>query len=594
MPLIKNPHKSGVDDWTPLIEDPRTTSNTIYFYGDAYEKSTFNPIYDKGLSERGTNVVEDWGFPYAGVTDDIEDLAGHPGHTIATAKQCIGITQTTNTGDTNDVNVDLTPTISMDENNPSRVMKLFQNGNDKMIVHCGWNYRQTYRQSYYNNIGETELYDTSVGNFIQQTYVNSTPRFMDFIPLYLDSNGYISGISNESEADSSAEQWMPYFSMFRIDGFPSYGGSTRLDNYRRNYNIQFMGPSEVDGLPIFLHTAESNDYTHYIRRYNTPNNTETTLHSFTALPSGGARTYTNLGRQTKVASKTFVDHSGNTAFYVPYFDSSSTYQPLYYSWNKSDDTVTQSESTMSGATSNTVLLSTAGNNGDGDKNGWQSCMYNDTFVYNSTRYVTLFPLQGGYQRNDAVTTARTFVTYSVDPADNSSLTYHSSVVVPSTIKNVLFLDDARNRLAVVEQNAIRFYKFTTNGWTYTGNYTGKCHGLGVGLDGTLYATMDDHGSGYLSIHTINTDIPLLVEITPENETYSYTGTNINSYINVDAWDYANNRVETTLTLEIDGSTMTFANGDTTGTVTTSSSGTSNVAITITGAGFSNFITKVQV
>lgn len=595
MALIKNAHKSSRE--VAIIEDPRSTSNTVYFYGEAYTKGSYNPIFDKSLALTGTDRVSSWGMQTAGNSDQ---MAGHPGMTVITGKQNIGIAQSTNTNGEARINVDCTPLLSMDENNIANHCKLFQSGSDKMIVFSGHNYYGEADQTYYGDVGTTELYDLSVDGYWTKDYENNNDEgggFRPICPIYLDGNGYIVGYAQRHIGDSyGAWSWGPHSSLYRVTGFPNYTAITYMGGFDNAYIMQHIGMSTVDNKGLWLYNQEPNDYTQSIVKYNSENNNETELFATTSIPSGGARNQTDgfgIGKQAMFSSKTFVDHSGNTAWYTPYFDTSHNYVPLYFQWDKTDDTFTRSECSISGQQSNAHIMSVDGQFSD-QRGGWQAVMYNEHFTYNGDKYVTLFPMNAQYASNDSAESKRRFVTYSVSSANNMALTHHSSVTVPSTIKNVLFLNDARTRLAVVEHDSVNFYKFTSSGWSYTGNYTQKVHGLGVGLDGTLYAAVADNSDGYVSVHTISSDIPLQVVITAESNTYNYSGSNINTYVNIDAYDFANNRIETTLQLEIDGGTMTFANGDTTGTVTTSASATSNVGIAITGAGFSNIITKVQV
>lgn len=595
MALIKNPNKD--QRVVAVIEDPRSTQNTVYFYGDAHTKGSFNPVYDKGVALVGSTRVSSWGNQTTGNSDQ---MAGHPGMTVITGKQNIGITNSTNTNGEARINVDMTPVMSMDESNPANHCALFQSGSDKMIILSGHNYYGEADQTFYGNVGTTELYDLTVDGYWTKNYENDNNEaggFRPICPIYLDGNGYVTGYAHRHIGDSyGSHSWNPYSSIYRITGFPNYSSLTYLAGFDAGYIVQFIGGSDLDDKGIWLYNYEENDYQQYIRKYNSENNNETTLLSATSVPSGGARSQadgTGISNQAKWSCKTFVDHTGNTAWYTPYFDTDHNYAPLYFQWDKSTDTFTRSEGSVSGTTSNNHIMTLDGINSE-VRGGWQACIYNETFEYNGDRYVTVFPLNAQYAANDSRESARKFVTYSVSSANNMALTHHSVVTVPSTISNVLFLNDERTRLAVVEHDSVRFYKFTSSGWSYTGTYAKKCHGLGVGLDGTIYGAFADNSDGYVSVHTINTDIPLQVVITPESNTYNHSGSNISTYVNIDAYDFANNRIETTLSLEIDGGTMTFANGDITGTVTTSNTATSNVGITITGAGFSNIITKVQV
>jgi len=607
MTLIKKSNKRGTSYGAtglgrhyigaiPVLEDPRSTSNQIYLFDDAHDKDTLNPIFNTGVSLQGNGgISSSYGYNYrAGNYEGNSGGSGY-GHSIATAGAAVNICQNGNTGNDVQNNLDLTQFMSMDPNNPATPIKLWQNGNGKAITKFGGCPSVgEIDVTIFSNVGTTELSQLSA-NYTDYAYANESQYFRPVLPLHLDDDGYITGISARTEGSGyGSEQWYPSFSWFRLYTHPDPTTISINGTVRTNYNMQYIGASEISNLPIFLYNDQNTDYQQYIERINTSANTKTTLHSFTAVPTGGARsTASGLFVQNKLASTTFIDDDSDTAFYVPYFNTANDYQPLYFKWDKTTDVFTRSECTVSGDSSGLHFGNLDGVTGDRD--GWSAAILNETFTYGSGRYVSIIPMNSAYQSNDATASARTIVTYAVDSAENSTLTHHSSATIPSTIKNILFLNDQKTSMAVALQDAVEFYKFTNSaGWSKTGNFAGEVHGIGRTIDGKIYMAVDDAADDHVSVHQISTDIPLSISVVADSAVYTYSGSEISTNLTVNALDYNNDRIASNITLEIDGSTIVFADSSSTKSITTSALADTTVPIRIVGAGFSNVITKIQV
>ena len=89
-------------------------------------------------------------------------------------------------------------------------------------------------------------------------------------------------------------------------------------------------------------------------------------------------------------------------------------------------------------------------------------------------------------------------------------------------------------------------------------------------------------------------LPVTVSITPENTSYSYAGSNINTFVNVSAINASGARIATSVKLVIEGSSMTFSDSTTTKTVTTLTTGDLQVDTIITGAGFTNVTASIEI
>lgn len=375
-------------------------------------------------------------------------------------------------------------------------------------------------------------------------------------------------------------------------------------------SMQFVGIGN-DGYAVFMHVDVGNDYTQNFYRYNDSANTASVLTSFTATPTanaaanghaGGARTaLTNGGGNfcMKFASRTFTNpNTSKAAFYVPYFDTNAKYCPQYFEWDKAGATFTRNTNTTvsygantqatywthdatSAATASTIY-------------GCERAYANESFTSGGTRYVTLMYLHGAGGVLDATATQRTFVTYSVNATDYTALTYHSSVIIPQTPKNIVWLADDRTLMGVFGHTAFYIYSFS-NGWNLTATFPYQFNAVGRDSLGRIWA-QDNGPFGYGRIHLLSGSVPTTVSVVPAQSTYTYAGTTINSTITLNAYDATGARMAANITLTAGSTALKFVDGSSnqvsTITVTTSASADTTVNIAVIGAGSTSITTSV--
>jgi hypothetical protein len=150
-------------------------------------------------------------------------------------------------------------------------------------------------------------------------------------------------------------------------------------------------------------------------------------------------------------------------------------------------------------------------------------------------------------------------------------------------------------MGVFLENSFLIYTWSDiNGWELTSTITEKFHMVGRDSTDRIWA-VSSAGEGYTAeYHVLTPTIPTRITIEPASSSYDYQGSNINSTVNISAYNINNERIAVDVALSIDGSTMTFGDGGTTATVTTSTTGETSQAIIITGAGLSDIIANVQV
>ena len=595
-----------------IFEDPRPGKSTIYLDHDAYDKTTLAPIFNGTIQMRvssdpkaqmgyndSSNYVRNTdanGYTHRAGTPMCQVLAdetmycwhyegGHGANTLN--------------------NVQYEHQFCIDPDTPSSYLNRFTdaNGNELII----WNetmisYNWYYTHVWYNVPSNKELYEVLPTNiFGYNGTTGSSDTQMPTIYVHKDPNGdYVGGISATNRWGYNFRPWMG----IARNSFSNFDDSQQNMNLtRRNpYWVQYIGADNSD-LPLYLYTHHDTDYQHYITRLNYSSNNTTDLHTFNAAPAaagtsyGGARTMNaTMAQMTKFSSKHFEDpaSAGNRVWYTPYFDTSYNYHPWVFKWNKTTDTFTRDQVTsISGDLSSTHMLNLMGTTND--SYGFRGVVWNESFVSGGNRYLTLMYMAGEHRIHDSTTDGRTFITYSVDAADATVLTHHSTVTIPETAKNAMFFNDAKTLLGVMGADAFYFYNWdNTNGWELSTTLTNKIYSIGRDSTGRIMATAQNKDAEYLETHVITPSIPVRITITPASNSYNHTGTDINSTVAVSAYNISGDRIATTVALSIEGSTMTFAGGATTTTVSTSTTADVNVDIIITASGVSDIVANVSI
>ena len=285
---------------------------------------------------------------------------------------------------------------------------------------------------------------------------------------------------------------------------------------------------------------------------------------------GGNRSTSFGGILPKYASSTFTDLSTTTTrgFYVPYFDTTGTYHPFYFQWNTITDNFVRNQDIRVLYNTGTTMLTywapeTASLTSVNSTYGLQRVWYNESFLYNNDRYLTFMQFHGAGTVIDSNVKQRTFMTYSVDTSTYKTLTYHSSVIIPSTPKNIVWLNDSRTLLGVFGHVAFWIYSFTTSGWSLikTENYQFSA----VGRDSLGRVWGQD--SGPLSggrVHLIlsdSTSIPVSISLIPSVSVFNYTGTNQLFTFTLDAFDSTSSRLAVNVTLNITGNSLRILDGE---------------------------------
>jgi hypothetical protein len=194
---------------------------------------------------------------------------------------------------------------------------------------------------------------------------------------------------------------------------------------------------------------------------------------------------------------------------------------------------------------------------------------------------------------------RTFVTYQISTSSYRSLAYHSSVAIPSTPKNICWLNDGRTLLAVIAYSATYIYNWNTStGWVNTVTFPYSYNAIGRDNLGRVWA-QDNGPNGYGRLHLLS-GVPASVSVVSTASSYNYAGTAIPTSFLVDAFDLTGSRMTATVTLSVAGNSLklTTSSGSTNYlnslTVVTNSTSSAIAYGTVISNGYSNITTTFTI
>jgi hypothetical protein len=625
-----------------LYEDPIPGATNMFIQHDAYDKTTLAYQFDVAMNwnTRGTysSMASEDGANHSGfgvsatmVNYNSATLASVPsygaqqaainiltgvlqlnGETTHVRHQVVNVTA----GDYRQ-NLDVAPFASMDSTRRPKPTNYFTDGTNNIVMgvyhHNGTAGGQaSYIPRYWLKI------NTSSQDLVNSNFVNANT----FLPLTLGgvTGGYQVWPLYRNPATNNIV-WggqtgilnvIPYSMRGLIQG-PAFSSAptfiSPVTSFIASYSSQFVGVSSADGFAIFLENSALNDYTqNFYKLVDTVTQTvtNTVLTAVSAVPvaagssAGGVPSGRGLsfgGNLPKYASSTFAETGSVSGFYLPFLDNNGTYQPFYYQWNRSTDAFTRNSNVTvtyaTGTFASYFGVDTQSQTATGNAFGMNRFLWNETFTYSGTRYLMFGQLNGAGGTYDSTPTQRTFVCYSVNAGDPKLLTYHSSLVVPLTPKNIVWLNDARTTVGIITHTNFYIYAFNGTTWTQTVNLPYQMSAVGRDNTGRIWAT-DVGPLGQGRLHLISPTTPVSITVTPASTNYSYAGSTITSSVAVNAYDSTGTRIAVAVKLVISGASMTFASSNLTTTITTSASADTTVPIYITNGGVSNIIASAAI
>ena len=253
---------------------------------------------------------------------------------------------------------------------------------------------------------------------------------------------------------------------------------------------------------------------------------------------------------------------------------------------------------------------------DNDTNDWRTRWAANDYTHT---YLTAFNCHGStnaYNGGGAVNRLMWYL-----QQDPDYFRFQGYIDLPETIRNFAWLNERQTRLALIGANNVYIYKFigynvgtnlnassipgsgtspinnlgsilqnnTTYGWILTATIPGKVTQLYVDKYdriNVMQSSTNVTQSCEHHIYSNSTPAAVVLAGNVTTDTITYSGSNINKTLTIEAKNLFNERVEASINLLIHGDDMEFDNGLQTKTVTTSASGTISETVTITGSGTS--------
>ena len=589
----------------PLIaEDPRASKSNVYLYGVKHDKNTLTPYFNKTLTNYLSSVPN---------TQVQSSSSFYMGSKLVLTKPTTHIQDYYNNGNnqTTAYNFpDENSWIFMDDTLEQGVIQRITDSTNSATTYIEnyWHYITSYNRLTGAITEEGEWEDLTRSNLTTTT----TAAYAGNVYWLKAKDGRVHGFGMLT---GTANQWnfLPSYSWHSTGG--SWPTAYNSYNYSLSYTItgggnyttpQYLGESSVDGSLLIVSTNPSTMggstsrvtvTKAVISAAVTPTYTILGQNSNTTPIAAGSHSGgTNLGNKNfrKNCSHTFTDprDANKKAFYFPYFDSSGDFHPFVGTWNTTTDAVLIEEDITITGDKSSVHASLLTENISLNAIGGTSAV---TWVSNGTRYVGYIPFDMA-QPTTTGAGMRTIFAYTMDPANPKNLTYHSNIELASVPRNYVWLNDARTLLGIFNKESFEVLAWNdATGWAVTTTILERVSACGRdSLDRIWYSTNNTSiTSSYQDLNLLSPTLPVTVSITPENTDNQYTGTVIDTYVDVSAYSTSGSRIATSVRLVIDSASVTFADGSKTKTVTTLTTGELQVATKINGPGYTNITASIQ-
>jgi len=596
---------NGGASYPAILEDPRPGNDGFYLFGDRHDKTSLTPQFNSRINfSTGGGYTAGYFDSYASETSNYY----HRTH-LMTNKMNVHVPpwQSTSSSYTY-TNFDDTVFRYMDpveQNQMGPMVASDENGqNSAYYIYGRDDYRTGIYQWSYLPADDVYLDEIRPSNStLASDYYFHSIAHKDYA-----KDGYVHGLC---QYHSSNSYFYPqYYTFAWGSGWPtSFTGfyTTSISGFSSYWGVQVLGRSTVDGEMMYVGSySNGGSSSNQVKVQKATRDgdgypTWTSLHeSATSIAAAGTHqggNNLNSRRIWHTCSSIFDDPraAGKKCFYKTWFDQYGDYHPLLTTWTQADDTfVTETDISITGDKS-TVHASLMSFSTEGTGTNVGCPIHTEQWYSNSTRYVGYFPLDSR-QLFTSDTGWKTIIVYEVDSADPKALTYHSKLTLTDTPRNMIWLNDERTLLGLFFKNNFKMYVWNdVSGWTESAVIGQIVHAIGRdSLDRIWYTTKtSDSTESYPDINLLSPTLPVSVNITPENNSYAYGGSDITTYINVSALNASGARIATNVRLVIEGSSMTFTDGSTTKTVTTLTSGDLQVGTTVTGAGYTNITASIE-
>jgi hypothetical protein len=604
----------GRTSYPIVVEDPRAGNDGFFLDGMKHDKTSLTPQFNRFINYQDSTSTA-WETKH---NNNISTSGGHVGQSLALSKLQTGMSIPTDNTQNHENWVDPASWIDMSQSGATGegghtggAMRVLTNndGSVKAVTQV-WESGNTAYNACWPEIEDSVDLDESIPNARGNSWTDDYGKRYHFWGKSYGSNNYQVALSRGDNGSNNEND--PHFQMkVGYSQWPSNWASQYsrdVTSMGAHWTPQFLGES-VDGGLLFAGnqagTSASGSYVRVSKEVwtSSQNPTGTQMFYYSATPPAAGSHQGGFNMNSKEYASNFSEHfddprgvaGTNRCFYTSYYDTYYNWHPQLVTWDRSTDTFALEHDITTDVNSSTHAdLSTVSSDTSSQKTAQWSVT---TWVSDNQRYVSEFRVDGRYTYWDTNEGFRTWVTYAVDAANPKTLTYHSKITMPTTPRQWVWLNDSHTMIGVWFTSAFRVYAWNNStGWTETSTVGGYIHECGRdSLDRIWYTKPSSvYGGNYPELHLLTPTLPVSITVTPENANYTYSGSDISTFVNVSAVNASGTRIATSVKLVIEGSSMTFADGTTQKTVTTLSTGELQVNTTITGAGFTNIAASVEI
>ena len=625
-------YSSGEDN-TGVVVNP--SDGTLWINGTAYDSSTLYPLFDKKCTAFSQNVglnIEEHGFVRTQMIAKAPCLQNGQNTAIQSSiNSDFASTQL----EERDSNLEDNKTLT----SSSRLFHFQSSGGKDFFFYSSRKEGTYYElpQDYFFVEGndfsnpDSVVYGTmesatnspgSVSGFYAPIYVDTVNKFIYFIHDYstTSSSSYrhlsraksiarASYTTVEDNGNLSIQQ--PTIILF-ANSVGTYGTYQQMEanNFyycgkNNNNTLMFIEFTETDSSRTYPENSSKSSSILNAESYDVSNGTVSTIATLTTSNLTDATKAAKIMMRARPTSCVASPISGETNIcytYYPVSDANSNISFILATWDKSANTnagsVSVDNCTMtynSGVVTDYLEYPLIGTGSGNRDYNFQIKSNSFITVSGGTYYLHYLPSYGSPEnaaRQNAA--AKNLVTYTIDSTDFSQLTYHSSIQINSL--DFVHLNSTRTKIAVIKPGELAIYTWN-NGWSVTasesGNFTGvtqDASGRIIGLSALSDNTSAPVTSNNVSlvehkVHLVSDSLPSNVTIDFASSSLTYSGSNISTSVNVNAYDSNNARIAKSVQLKIDGANAQFtSNSSTSITVTTSTTADTNVPVTISGPG----------
>jgi hypothetical protein len=590
----------------PIIEDPNTSTNRIFLSGIAHDMTYLTPQFGSYFHLQSQSLIA------GALPIGINNSANYTG-----AIRLIGNSISANYANSDQVSTDRSVHDayhrSLDPVNWPAKLSWYATVTNRVIM-------QTTVTSEGPGNGTSPLYNYIFGSDITQGYyqLNSSAN---------NNSGYPNNYFYEDTTVNTASNRFPRLWGINSSCPPSEGINfhTNYDNLvtvptltsvktNQNQTGFFMGVDSLQSTYWCTVQDNVNGEPYVISRYSWAGTATTNLTTASAVFTYVPQAATYYHRRP---SNIRIDSATKRVFYSSHYDVNGALSPVRFVWDPTNvagtgasipPPVTTSTCTMiyipgsgiNAVNSYTYYAASYAQTGVSTNNAesfhiqpWQFSP-----VGTNNWYITFWITDKSNVSSNALTRwstklQRTMMTYSIGSTStgfDNTLTFHSSYSFEDAYnipRDWLPINTDGTIVACPTYTKTRFMRFsTTSGWYVSSTYPYQLETCGLDQQGRFWGVGREVGN--YSVHLLTNALPTQISVVMPGQNYVYTGTNILTTASLYAYNYGGDLTTATVTLTIQGNSMVFSdNGTTSQTYTTGATTSTNVNLTITGAGVSN-------